>query len=323
MILADKIIAMRKKNGWSQEELAEKMEVSRQAVSKWESAQTVPDLNKILQLGELFGVTTDYLLKDDLELEEFSGVDSALRRVTLQEANKFLAQREEASVRIALATFMCIISPICLFILGVMTEDPYYPLPENIAGAFGMIILLILVAAAVGIYVYTGFQNAPYEFMKEEAFETEYGVRGMVVERQKQYEKKYAKANITGTILCVLSPIALFVGMLSGDELFCVLMLSATMVVAGVGVAFFLVAGVRWASMQILLKEGEYSPESKKKAGIKGMVSGIYWPIIVAIYLAWSFATDGWNTTWIVWPVAGVLFAAVTAVCNLLLKDKE
>ena len=50
MILADKIVAMRKKSGWSQEELAEKMEVSRQAVSKWESAQTVPDLNKILQL---------------------------------------------------------------------------------------------------------------------------------------------------------------------------------------------------------------------------------------------------------------------------------
>ena len=62
MILADKIIRLRKKNGWSQEELAEKMQVSRQAVSKWEGAQTVPDLEKILMLGNLFGVTTDYLL---------------------------------------------------------------------------------------------------------------------------------------------------------------------------------------------------------------------------------------------------------------------
>ena len=64
MILADKIILLRKRNGWSQEELAEKMNVSRQAVSKWESAQASPDLEKILQLSELFGVTTDYLLKD-------------------------------------------------------------------------------------------------------------------------------------------------------------------------------------------------------------------------------------------------------------------
>ena len=60
MILADKIIGLRKKNGWSQEELADKMNISRQAVSKWESAQTLPDLEKILQLSALFGVTTDY-----------------------------------------------------------------------------------------------------------------------------------------------------------------------------------------------------------------------------------------------------------------------
>ena len=66
MILADKIVRLRKKNGWSQEELAQKMNVSRQAVSKWESAQTIPELEKILQLGALFGVTTDYLLKDDI-----------------------------------------------------------------------------------------------------------------------------------------------------------------------------------------------------------------------------------------------------------------
>ena len=79
MILADKIVRLRKKNGWSQEELAQKMNVSRQAVSKWESAQTIPELEKILQLGASFGVTTDYLLKDDMELEEFTSetIDSA------------------------------------------------------------------------------------------------------------------------------------------------------------------------------------------------------------------------------------------------------
>ena len=59
MILADKIIELRKKNGWSQEELAEKLDVSRQAVSKWESAQSVPDMNRILMLSQVFGVSTD------------------------------------------------------------------------------------------------------------------------------------------------------------------------------------------------------------------------------------------------------------------------
>ena len=62
MILANKITEERKKNGWSQEELANQLGVSRQAVSKWESASSVPDLQRVLELSKLFGVTTDYLL---------------------------------------------------------------------------------------------------------------------------------------------------------------------------------------------------------------------------------------------------------------------
>ncbi len=61
MILADKITELRKKAGWSQEELAAQLGVSRQSVSKWEGAQSVPDMEKILQLSNLFGVSTDYL----------------------------------------------------------------------------------------------------------------------------------------------------------------------------------------------------------------------------------------------------------------------
>ena len=72
MILADKIINLRKKNGWSQEELAEKLNVSRQAVSKWEGAQSTPDLEKILMMSKIFGVTTDFLVKDEIEMEEIS-----------------------------------------------------------------------------------------------------------------------------------------------------------------------------------------------------------------------------------------------------------
>ena len=67
MILADKIMTLRKKAGWSQEELAQQLNVTRQSVSKWEGAQSVPDLDKIVQMSRIFGVSTDYLLKDELE----------------------------------------------------------------------------------------------------------------------------------------------------------------------------------------------------------------------------------------------------------------
>ena len=70
MILADKIIELRKKASWSQEELAAQLGVTRQSVSKWEGAQSVPDMEKVVQMSRLFGVTTDYLLKDEIETIE-------------------------------------------------------------------------------------------------------------------------------------------------------------------------------------------------------------------------------------------------------------
>ena len=70
MIFANKLIQLRKKNGWSQEELAEQMDVTRQSVSKWESAQSIPDYEKMIRLSHLLGVSIDYLLKDEMEEED-------------------------------------------------------------------------------------------------------------------------------------------------------------------------------------------------------------------------------------------------------------
>ncbi len=63
MNISDRIQSLRKAKGISQEELADKIGVSRQAVSKWESEQSTPDLDKIITLSEYFDVTTDYILK--------------------------------------------------------------------------------------------------------------------------------------------------------------------------------------------------------------------------------------------------------------------
>ena len=88
MIFADKLMDLRKKNGWSQEELAEMLGVSRQAVSKWEGAQSIPDMTRIIQLSELFGVSTDYLLKDNLEPADAAAGFLVLDRGPPTEGNK-------------------------------------------------------------------------------------------------------------------------------------------------------------------------------------------------------------------------------------------
>ena len=324
MILADKIIRLRKKNGWSQEELADKMNVSRQAVSKWEAAQTTPDLEKILQLGNLFGVTTDYLLKDELVDEEFvEGVDEIpIRKISLAEANDYLEQRKNASVQIAIATLLCIISPILIFLLLAFSECTSIPITENLAVGIGMVALFSLVTIAVVIYIRVGFKNAPYEFLEKEPFETEYGVTGLAREKQKTYRNTYIKYNIFGTCACILSPVPLICAALSGKGLLVMIILCVTLLTVAIGVMFFIVAGVRWASMQKLLKEGEFSEKGKQKNKIIEAIGTVYWLFATAIYLGWSFLTSDWHITWVIWPIAGVLFAVVELVCNLVI-DKQ
>ena len=138
MILADKIIENRKKNGWSQEDLAEKLGVSRQSVSKWESAQAIPDMKKILQLSEVFGVSTDYLIKDEIEEKpamELAPVDNGLeetvRSVSMEEAVSFLKYNETAARRISTGVMLCILSPVLLILLGGLAEAGFIPVEES------------------------------------------------------------------------------------------------------------------------------------------------------------------------------------------------
>lgn len=67
MKLTDKLVKLRKINGWSQEDLAEKLNVSRQAISRWENGTAQPDASNVLNLSKLFGVTADYLLNDEYD----------------------------------------------------------------------------------------------------------------------------------------------------------------------------------------------------------------------------------------------------------------
>ena len=108
MTLGDKIFQLRKQQGWSQEELAERCQVSRQSVSKWEVNQSVPDLDKLVTLSRIFGVTTDYLLcgtpekdrnavtDDDIKFALFGG-DGEITDAMYEEVKQFAAfvrQRE-------------------------------------------------------------------------------------------------------------------------------------------------------------------------------------------------------------------------------------
>ena len=217
MIFADKLIQLRKKAGWSQEELAGQMDVTRQSVSKWEGAQSVPDLEKMLRLSKLFGVSTDYLLKDEMEEAEHIGSSDdtpSFRRVSMEEANAFLSVKLRTAKTIAYAAFLCILSPIALLILSAISESPAGALHEDTANGIGMIVLIVLVAIAAVMFVSSGGKTAPFAYLEKGRFETAYGVRGMVKERKAQYKDQHMKQNIAGACLCIAAFLPLFAGVM-------------------------------------------------------------------------------------------------------------
>ena len=218
MILADKIIENRKKNGWSQEELADKLGVSRQSVSKWEGAQAVPDMKKILQMSEVFGVSTDYLLKDDIEEIQApetapvdNGLEETVREVSMEEANAFLEHNEKAARSISSGVMICILSPVILILLGGLAEAEKISMSEEIAGMGGTMILLVMIAAAVGMFLMTSMRGKQYDYLETLDIDTAYGVSGMAKERRAQYAERHSRLLIVGIMLCIIAAIPMLI----------------------------------------------------------------------------------------------------------------
>ena len=330
MILADKIVSLRKKAGWSQEELAEQLGVTRQSVSKWEGAQSIPDMDKVVQMSRLFGVTTDYLLKDELEEQTAAPVEeesSPLRRVTMAQAAEYLTRRKAAAPKVAFAVLLCIVSPVTLLLLAAMSEVQRFPISENAAAGIGLCVLLVLVAVAVSIFLRTAAAVRDYRFLEEEPFETEYGVTGMVRQRQQEYAETRTRYTTIGVVLCVLAAVPLFAAVcVNGSDLLYVAAVGALLVLVGIGCLFLVNAGVYSGAMEQLLEEGDYTRGQKKHHKVRGTVTTIYWLVAVAVFLVYTYGPSGNGQpqySWIIWAVAGVLYAAVMGVVRLLLRGRK
>ncbi|MBR4067250.1 MAG: helix-turn-helix transcriptional regulator [Clostridia bacterium] len=327
MILADKIITLRKKNGWSQEELAEQLGVSRQAVSKWEGAQSTPDLERVLRMAQLFGVSTDYLLKDELEetdaAEETAVVGTdAVRMVTMEEANAFLRAKEETVGRIALGTFLCVLSPIPLLMLAGLSN--HYNLSEGAAAAIGITLMLGLALAAVLLFIGCRKKTAGFDYLESEPIDTAYGVRGMVQNERKKRESTHTRLLIAGCCAAILAPVPLLLSALMGaSSLLVIVSLCLCILMGGLAAVLFILRGVPLESYQKLLEEGEYTRARKNSPIPVSAINTAFWLLTVAVFLGYSLTTNDWEHSWIIWPVAGVLFAALSMILSSMADRKR
>ena len=290
-------------------------------------------MKKILQMAELFGVTTDYLLKDEIEEAslttpeyiDFSSEDDLPVKVSMEEANNFLEYNEKASPPISIGVMLCIISSVPLLVLLGLAGAGNLPFSDYAATMVGIIVILIMIACAVTIFIFVGAKGKAFEYLNEKNIDTDYGVSGMAKERRSKYEGTHTRMMVIGVVLCIVAAIPLFITLITG---YTTAKMGGSLVIYGVAVLLTLIGiGVKLlvhTSMiqngyNKLLEEGDYTRLNKKAS----KYDGIYWAIVVAIYLAWSFITMDWQTTWIVWPIAGVVFAAYKEIIKTIIRSKK
>ncbi len=328
MKLSEKITTLRKQQGWSQEELAQQLHVTRQSVSKWEGAQSIPDIEKIVQMSRLFDVTTDYLLKEEISSTEStvekSQKDSAeVHALSLQDAKQYVTLRIEAAPRIAIATFLCIISPILLIGLSALSETSILPISEDMAAGIGLCVLLIFVAIATAIFISCGAKSKKFEFLERDFCALSSDGKIWVSQQKAVWQETYTRLNVIGTVLCILAAIPLFVTSGLGlSDIVASLAVCVVLLFVGLGCIAFIYGGTRQAAFYKLLEEGEYTREKKEQAkkSIVGSVSAAYWLAVTAVFLFYTFGPNGNGQprySWFIWAVAGVLYASIIIIIKL------
>lgn len=326
MILADKIIEERKRIGLSQEELAEKLNVSRQSVSKWEGAQSIPDINRIIMLAEIFGVTTDYLLKDDAMRDAGDSVKESAehprnaRKLSLEEASEFLRLRKSYAPKFALGVMLCIWSPISIILLGGLYEEKTINISENAVGGIGVSVLILMIAAAVALFINSSSKLDKFKFLENEEIETAYGVDGMVKEKKEAYAPSHTSFLIAGVVLCILSIMPMFIALCFTErDVVMIAMVALLLFIVGIAVNMIVRTILIKDSYDMLLQNNDYSIRKKRSRDRLGVFEQIYWLLITAIYFIVSFFTNAWGITWIIWVIGGIL----AGIIKLIFENKS
>ena len=360
MNLSEKIFNERRKLGLSQEQFAEKMQISRQAVSKWESGQSTPDLDKIVLMSQIFGVSTDYLLKETVDTVENtestiagdSIYDSSNSRksdmadavfneesesnsenarennsgkeLTWNEVDSYMEVREKSGKRIAIGVCLCLLSFAFSCIAIMITKR--LGAPEDIQDTAAGTVMFLLLGTAIMLFIMSGLRLHIYEYLEKEDFLLPDDIKLLITDKKKAYQEIFNIHIIIGVILVIL---AIVLCMLAETFLTYTTMKDYTDEVQGiimfgvlaVAVFLFVQAGIRMGTYNILLQEQDYTKDKKraKREGEDrmGQIAGIYWCLMCAIYLGFSFYTNDWGRSWILWPVAGCVFGAIAVAVSL------
>ena len=235
--------------------------------------------------------------------------------ISRKEAEEYLNHEERWAPAVARGVTMCILSPVLLLLLGGLSSLGVLPLSEILAGGIGTIVLLIIVAAAVTLFIRYGMEQHAFESILDDRFELDGGAEPVIRGKKKDFLSEYTKKVTVGVVICILAAVPLMAAAFTENDLLLILSVVFLLCAVAVGVNLLVRAGIVWDSYSRLLRDGDYS--RRLRGSLTDKIGSFYWPLAAAVYLLWSFSSGNWEFTWVVWPLAGLIFAAVAAVCRL------
>ncbi|WP_028042521.1 helix-turn-helix domain-containing protein [Candidatus Stoquefichus massiliensis] len=191
MNFGEKLFQLRKEKGLSQEALADEINTTRQAISKWENNQGYPETEKLLVLGRLFDVSIDYLLKEEECIEE---VSSGGYYVSREKAESWLMYESQSTKTIALGISLIILSGIPFLLLG----------EKSIYGLFGAVVLIVI---GISMILYAVLTDSGFEYKSLKHYKLIFDKKYIIElkEKYRHVKKKYICMFIffpASTLLC-------------------------------------------------------------------------------------------------------------------------
>ena len=203
MNLSEKITALRNQQNWSQEELAGHLNVPHRSVSDWEAGRSVPELEHIVRLCALFGVTADALIRDDLGLDGSDAPADGHPVLSLQEAYAYVAEYQTVARKIALGTFACVASPAPLIAVSNFSGN------DLLCMLIGLPALFLMIAWGVWMFINVGTITARFRRIDRRRFTPGPGVTRWAREAREKFRPSWVRDVATGVAICIFSPAAI------------------------------------------------------------------------------------------------------------------
>lgn len=289
---------LRKIKNMSQEQLAEKLDVSRQAVSKWESGNAYPETDKLLAITEIFDCNLDTLVKGKIS-EDTTGEKKNYERIYNKLSKGISLGVGLILLGVAILLYFCNISN---SITGNTELAEQY-------GILGVISLLICILIAVPTFIILGIEEENYK-KKNSKLPNIYSE-----EEIEEFNKKFTKAIALGVALILLGVIILIslygIKIVNEESTIPVVVL---MLCIAIAVTIFIYFGIQKDKYDIEKYNKENSEENKKREKKVGKISGVIMLSATLIYLATGFIYNMWGTTWVVFALGGVMCAIVGSI---------